>query len=56
MTKAHRQRLATVRAIALLAEPLRPVDHQHQLVDEIEAGDENAPENFPQVSRASHYS
>lgn len=50
----QRRRLATIRAIALLAAR----DHQHQPVDEIEeAGDdENPPENLPAVSRASHYS
>ncbi len=55
MTKEQRKRLAAIRAIAPLAVP--PRDRQPQPVDEIEeAGDENPPENLPQVSRASHYS
>jgi hypothetical protein len=56
--KEQRKRLAAIRAIAPLAVPpcqvSQPIDNKTTKGEK--AGDENPPENLPQVSRASHYS
>jgi hypothetical protein len=58
MTREQKTRRAAIGAISPLHDIHKPVassDRLQQLVDEIEAGDEER-EDLPAVSRASHYS
>lgn len=55
MSRAHRQRIATIRALAPPAVSTAR-DRQHQIDEIEEADDAKEPENLPAVSHASHYS